>query len=139
MRSSVRRKIHRRDAIGMIAEERLPTLGWRASPPGPILGHAGLSDFDAELEKLAMNSCRSREWIGDTHLADQLAYFQRHRRPAAAMPRFPTPIRSETGTMPTNHRLSFKIAIAPRTLGAKRSSPANINRSKVLKFSRFGD
>jgi len=40
----------------MIAEERLPTLGWRASPPGPILGHAGLSDFDAELEKLAMNS-----------------------------------------------------------------------------------
>src|SRR6478609_9781166 len=39
----------------MIAEERLPTLGWRASPPGHILGHAGLSDFDAELEKLAMN------------------------------------------------------------------------------------
>src|SRR6478672_3672987 len=61
----------------MIAEERLPTLGWRASPPGHILGHAGLSDFDAELEKLAMNSWRSPEWIGDTHLADQLAYFQR--------------------------------------------------------------
>jgi hypothetical protein len=34
----------------------------------------------------------------------------------------------------------FKIARAPnRTLGAKRHSPANINRSKVLKFSRFGD
>jgi len=26
----------------MIAEERLPTLGRRASPPGHILGHAGL-------------------------------------------------------------------------------------------------
>jgi hypothetical protein len=33
----------------------------------------------------------------------------------------------------------FKIARAPRTLGAKQYSPANINRSKVLKFSRFGD
>src|SRR6476620_3407686 len=97
----------------MIAEERLPTLGWRASPPGPLLGHAGLSDFDAELEKLAMNSWRSPESIGDTHLADKLAYFQRHRRPAAAMPRFPTPIRSEPGTMPTNHRLRLQNRQTP--------------------------
>ena len=79
----------------MIAEERLSTLGWRAFPPGHILGHTGLSDLDAELEQLAMNSWRSPEWIGDTHLADQLAYFQRHRRPAAAMPRFPAPIQSD--------------------------------------------
>src|SRR3954463_358043 len=56
--------------------------GTAASPPGHILGDAGLSDFDAELEKLAMNSWRSPQWIGDTHLADQLAYFQRHRRPS---------------------------------------------------------
>ena len=84
MRSSARHneQIHRRDAVGMIAEECLPTLGWRASPPGHIRGHAGLSD--AGLEKLAMNSWRSHEWIGDTYLADQLAYFQRHRRPIAA-------------------------------------------------------
>src|SRR3954469_11069129 len=121
MRSSVRRKIHRRDAVGMIAEERLPTLGWRASPPGHILGHAGLSDFDAELDKLAMNSWRSPEWIGDTHLADRLAYFQRPRRPAAAMPRFPTPIRSETGTMPTNHRLRLQ----------NRQSPSNTWRQTI--------
>jgi hypothetical protein len=33
----------------------------------------------------------------------------------------------------------FKIARVPRTLGAKRYSPANSSRSKVLKFSRFGD
>jgi hypothetical protein len=46
-----------------------------ARPVHPIR-HAGLSDVDAELEKLAMNSWRSPEWIGDTHLADQLAYFQ---------------------------------------------------------------
>src|SRR6476469_9461314 len=123
----------------MIAEERLPTLGWRTSPPGHILGHAGLSDLDAELEKLAMNSWRSPEWIGDTYLADQLAYFQRHRRPAAAGARFPTPIRSEPARCQRITVSGFKIARAPRTLGAKRYSPANINRSKVLKFSRFGD
>src|SRR6476659_9649288 len=87
--------------------------GMAASPPGHILGHAGLSDFDAELEKLAMNSWRSPEWIGDTHLADQLAYFQRHRRPAAAIPRFPAPIRSETGTMPTDHRLRLQNRQSP--------------------------
>src|SRR6478752_7272912 len=97
----------------MIAEERLPTLGRRASPLGHILGHTGLTNLDAELEKLAMNSWRSPEWIGDTHVADQLAYFQRHRRPAAAMPRFPAPIRSETGTMPTNHRLRLHNRQSP--------------------------
>ena len=89
----------------MIAEERLPALGRRASPPGHILGHAGLSDFDAELEKLAMNSWRSPEWIGDAHLADQLTYFQRHRRPAATGARFPAPVRSEPGAMPADNRL----------------------------------
>src|SRR5574340_1601264 len=116
----------------MIAEERLPTLGRRASPPRHILGHAGLSDFDAELEKLAMNSWRSPEWIGDTHLADQLAYFQRRRRPAAAGAGFPAPVRSEPGAMPADHRLRLQNRQSPRTLGAKRYSPANINRSKVL-------
>src|SRR3954471_18756048 len=92
----------------MIAEERLPTLGRRASPPGQILGDAGLSDFDAEFEKLAMNSWRSPEWIGDTHLADQLAYFQRHRRPAAAGAGVPAPVRSEPGAMPTDDRLRLQ-------------------------------
>ena len=48
-----------------------------------------------ELLKLGMNSWRSPQWIGDAHLADQLAYFQRHRRPAAAMPRFPATIQSD--------------------------------------------
>src|SRR6476620_7496263 len=97
----------------MIAEERLPTLGRRAPPPGHILGHAGLSDVDAELEKLAMNSWPSPEWIGDTHLADQLAYFQRHRPPAAAGARFPAPVRSEPGAMPTDHRLRLQNRQSP--------------------------
>src|SRR3954452_13787164 len=123
----------------MIAEERLPTLGWRTSPPGHILGHAGLSDFDAELEKLAMNSWRSPEWIGDTHLADQLAISSgtvgRPPRGREFQRQYDlNPARCQRMTVS-----GFKIARALRTLGAKRYSPANINRSKVLKFSRFGD
>jgi hypothetical protein len=88
-----------------------------------------------------MNSWRSPEWIGDTHLADQLAYFQRHRRPAAAGRDFQrqydlNPARCQRIIVFVSR---FNIARPPRTLGAKRYSPANINRSKVLKFSRFGD
>src|SRR6478609_1387371 len=113
MRSSVRRtdpspRCRRHDCGG--TSSNLGTAGLSA---WPYTGDAGLSDFDAELEKLAMNSWRSPEWIGDTHLADQLAYFQRHRRPAAAMPRFPTPIRSEPGTMPTDHRLRLQNRQSP--------------------------
>src|ERR1035437_1826758 len=76
-------QIHRRDAVGMIMKERLPPLRWRASSPGHILGNAGLSDLDTELEQLSMDPRRSPQRIGGAHLADQLAYFQRHRRPTA--------------------------------------------------------
>ena len=41
-------QIHRRDAVGMIADEGVPALGRRPSTPDPILGHAGLTDIDAE-------------------------------------------------------------------------------------------
>ncbi len=61
-------QVHRRDAVGMIADERLLALGRRASSPGHILGHAGLSDFDAELEQLAVDARRAPQWICDAHL-----------------------------------------------------------------------
>src|SRR5712675_2180708 len=47
-------QIHRGDAVGMIAKERPPALRWRVSSPGHVLGHAGLSDIDAELEEFSM-------------------------------------------------------------------------------------
>src|SRR3979411_1106770 len=43
-------QIDRGDAVGMIAEERLPPLGRRTSPLGHICSHARLSDRDGELE-----------------------------------------------------------------------------------------
>src|SRR5258706_11153378 len=52
-------QIHRGDAVGVIVEECLPSLGRRAWPPGHILGHTRLPDFDAELEQLSMDPRRS--------------------------------------------------------------------------------
>ena len=88
--------------VRMVAKERLPSLRGRAPPPRHILGDAGLADHDAELEKLSMDSRRSPQRVGDAHLADQPANFQRCNWSAAAVPRFPAPIRSETGTVPTD-------------------------------------
>src|SRR6476620_3933571 len=113
MRSSVRRtdpspRCRRHDCGGTSSNPGMAGLSaWQYTWPRWSV------DFDAELDKLAMNSWRSPEWIGDTHLADQLAYFQRHRRPAAAGAGFPAPIRSETGTMPTDHRLRLQNRQSP--------------------------
>jgi hypothetical protein len=91
------------NAIRMVTKERLPPLRGRSPPPRDVLGDAGLADLDAELEKLSMESWRSPQRVGDAHLADQPANFQPYGRSTAAVPRFPAPIQSETGTVPTDH------------------------------------
>ena len=48
-----------------------------------------------------MNSRRSPQRVGEAHLADQPANFQRHRWSAAAASRFPAPIRSEARAVPS--------------------------------------
>src|ERR1700736_4258897 len=96
-------QIHRRNTVGMIIEKCFPALGRRPSTPGHILGHARLSDIDAELEKLAVDARRSPEWICDAHLADQPAYFEWHLRPATTASRLPAPVQPETRAMPTNN------------------------------------
>src|SRR5580692_2630036 len=78
-------QIHRRDAVGMIIEKCSPTLGRRPCTPNHILGHAGLPDFDTELEQLAMDPRRSPQRIGNAHLADQLAYLQWNCWPATPL------------------------------------------------------
>src|ERR1700761_8816817 len=95
-------EVHCDNAIRMVAKERLPSLRGRPPPPRHILGDAGLADLDAELEKLSMDARRSPQRVGDAHLADQPADFQRHGWSAAAPPRFPGLIRSETDTVSTN-------------------------------------
>src|SRR6202163_3052544 len=98
-------QIHRGDAVGMIAEERPPALGRRVSSPDHVLGHAGLSDIDAELEELSMDPRRSPQRIGNAHLADKLAYLRRYSWSAPTAPRLPPPVRSEARAVPFNHGL----------------------------------
>src|SRR6202048_65779 len=92
--------IHRSDPISVIAEECPPALGRRVSSPDHVLGHAGLSDTDAELEQLSMDPRRSPQRIGNTHLADKLADLLPYGWSASTAPRLPAPVRSEPGTVP---------------------------------------
>src|SRR3984957_16780166 len=96
-------EVHCDNASRMVAKERLPSLRGRAPPPRHILGHAGLADVHAELEKLSMEARRSPKTGWRCSSRDQPANFPRYRRATAAVPRFPAPIQSETGTTPTDH------------------------------------
>src|SRR6266849_10432997 len=89
----------------MIAKERSPALGWRVSSLGHVLGHAGLSDINAELEEFSMDPRRSPQRIGNAHLADKRAYLRRYSWSASTAPRLPPPVRSEPGAVPFNHGL----------------------------------
>src|SRR6202022_1670581 len=51
-------------------KKRLPPLGRRSPSPRHILCNGGLSDIDAELEKLAMNPWCAPQWVGETDLAN---------------------------------------------------------------------
>src|SRR3979490_1805550 len=92
-------QIHSGDAVGMIAEERLPSLGWRTSSLGHIFSHARLSDRNVELEQLSMNPWRSPQRIGNAHLADQPAYFQGNWWPTTMRSRLPAPVQTEARTV----------------------------------------
>jgi hypothetical protein len=72
-------------------------------PPHHVFGHAGLADIDAKLEKLAMDPRCSPQRIGNAHLTDELAYFERHLRPAATASRPQAPVQPETSAMPANN------------------------------------
>ena len=60
-----------------------------------VFGDRGLSDIDAELEELTVDPGSAPEGIGQAHVADQLADFQRHLRSAAATLRLPSPERNK--------------------------------------------
>src|SRR5580692_6821238 len=83
--------IHRSDPVSVVAEERPPALGRRVPSPDHVLGHARLSDIDAELEEFSMDPRRSPQRIGNAHLADEPAYLRRYNWPAPTAPRLPPP------------------------------------------------
>jgi hypothetical protein len=77
----------------------------------PVVGTEGRREFTrvlignelTRLEEFAMHPRCTPERVGKAHRADQAAYSQRHRRPAPASSRFPTPIGSKPRSVPTDH------------------------------------
>ena len=98
-----REQIHRGNPISMVTKEDPPSLRGRNPPPHHVFGHAGLADIDAKLQKLTMDPRCSPQRIGNAHLTDELAYFERHLRPAATASRPPAPVQPETRAMPANN------------------------------------
>ena len=52
-----------------------------------------------------MDPGRAPQRVGQAHVADQLANFERHLWSAAAMSQLPSPEEAKTGAMPTDNRL----------------------------------
>ena len=101
-------QIHRRDSVRVISKKRLPSLGWRTPPSRHVLGNGGLPDIDAELEQFAMNPRCTPKRILNAHVSNELTNLQRSDWSATARSRFPPPIGSERGPVPTDHRLRFE-------------------------------
>src|SRR5207247_1729636 len=80
-------------------------LRWRPPVRCHVLGDRGLPDVDAELEEFSMNPGSAPKWVGDAHVADQLANLERHLWSATAIPRLPSPERTKTSTMPIDNSL----------------------------------
>ena len=65
-------QVHRCDLWHMIAQKRPPALIRRSAVPSDdILRHSGLSDLEAELQKLAVDARRTPERVLNAHLLDQ--------------------------------------------------------------------
>src|SRR5258708_7317229 len=121
--------IHRSDPISVIAEECPPALGRRISSPDHVLGHAGLSDIDAELEQLSMDPRRSPQRIGNAHLADKLAYLQRNCWPATPRFRFPSPVPAEASAMPFDYGLRLNNR---QRIANAREKPIEANKNQSV-------
>src|SRR5260370_6604458 len=89
----------------MVTQEGAPSLGGRPGSLDHVLRDAGLSDFKAELEQLAMDAGGPPQRIVNAHPSDQCTQLRVDLRPAAKGPGLPTPIPPETGAMPTHKGL----------------------------------
>ena len=54
--------------------------------PCHVFGDRGLTDVNAELEEFSMDPGSAPQRVGQAHVTDQMANFERHLRSAAAMP-----------------------------------------------------
>ena len=65
------KQVHRRDAVSVITEKCIPSLGRRSPAPRHILDHGSLPDIDAKLEEFAVDPRSVPERVGNADVADQ--------------------------------------------------------------------
>jgi hypothetical protein len=91
----------------MITQKGAPSLArwhWH-SPLDYVLGDARLRDLKPQFEQLAVNARRPPKWVLDTHPPDQRAQLRLDWRPPSPSTRFPTPVVTKAGPVPTHERL----------------------------------
>jgi hypothetical protein len=88
-----------------VMQEGLPTLARWHPPLDHVLGDARLRDLKPQLEQFAVNAWRAPKWVLVTHPSDQYAQFRVDRRSPSQWARFPTPVATKAGPVPTHERL----------------------------------
>ncbi len=131
-------QIHRRDAVRVISKKRLPSLRWRTSSSRHVLGNGGLPDIDAELEQFAMNPRCTPKRVHNTHVSNELTNLQQSLWSATARSRFPPPIGSESGPVPTDHRLRFENFQGIQHARNKTIQPSKHQAIDALEGRSFG-
>jgi hypothetical protein len=91
----------------MIVEKCSPALARWPSRFRHVLCHGGLADIDPDLEQFTMDTGRTSERVCNAHLANKLTNLSWGSWPTAPGSRFPAPVSSKAGTMPTDHGIGF--------------------------------
>ena len=89
----------------MVAQEGAPPRGGWSASLDHILCDAGLSDFKAEPEQLAVDARRSPQRIVIAHPSDQRAQVRADLRPTSKGAGFPSPVPAEAGSVPSHEGL----------------------------------
>ena len=97
---------------------------------------AGLSDFKAKFEQLAMDTLAAPQWIVSAHPPDQRAQVRVDLRSTSKGARFPPPISPEAGPVPAHKDSGRMIVMAVRIDGNHRYSMTKNKRSPFVSWTR---
>lgn len=99
-------EVDRHQVLDVVVQEGTPRLRWRLGVPNHVLGHAGLTDLDAQFEQFPVDMGRTPQRVFAAHLADQIANLAGNASHPAP-PDLPGPEQPESLAMPGDHRRRF--------------------------------
>src|SRR6516162_8848290 len=120
----------------MVTQEGAPSLGGRPGSLDHVLRDAGLSDFKAELEQLAMNTRGAPQWIVNAHPPDQRAQVRVDLRTAPREWDFHRQYRRKPARCQRTRVSGRMIVMALRTDGNHRYSMTKKKRSPFVSWTR---